>query len=424
MADDPADTPTEPVKEGPGKNAVPFLWIVVLAFYLVALTGLFLWGIYTRWPTCSVVCLAPSASPSPTPTPPPSTQPSPTPAATPATPAGTPTPTPTATQPPATGTQPPPTTTATPPPVTVTIESVSPKAGLVNCTIQVTIKGRGFKKDASALFGGLPATVVSVDPNGQFITVQPPSHAEGDVDVVVKNADGATSDIAKAAFNYSCPPAPEGDLFLLIVFAGALGGTLHGLRSLYWYVGLRSLLRSWTLMYVLLPFTGASIAVVFYAIIRAGLIPVQSSKNASLGMIAMALLVGLFSQQAAVKLKDIFDAFFAKPAQGPPAESKPQPSVPPGGSAPATKPGVGPATPTFDKPQGKAGDQVKITGTNMTRVDSITFGAVAEKGPFPVAGNAITITVPEQPTQLADPNVDVVIKGDAATETLRFTYEQ
>src|SRR6185295_1232668 len=117
---------------------------------------------------------------------------------------------------------------------------------------------------------------------------------------------------------------------LLVIFAGALGGTLHGLRSLYWYVGLRSLLKSWTLMYVLLPFTGAVIAVIFYAVIRAGLLPVPSTKEASLVIVAISVLVGLFSQQAAVKLKDVAEAFLAKPAVGPAAESKPQGSVPPG----------------------------------------------------------------------------------------------
>src|SRR6202035_4995943 len=36
-----------------------------------------------------------------------------------------------------------------------------------------------------------------------------------------------------------------------IIMLGALGGVLHALRSLYWYVGNRNLKRSWLLMYFL-----------------------------------------------------------------------------------------------------------------------------------------------------------------------------
>src|SRR6185503_13101879 len=108
----------------------------------------------------------------------------------------TPTPAPTA----------PPTQTQSPTPVpTPTIESVSPKSGLIKCNIQVTIKGKNFKDGATVSFGGVPATG-KVDPSGQFINVQPPAHVEGDVDLVVKNSDGTSSDIAKAAYTYTCPP--------------------------------------------------------------------------------------------------------------------------------------------------------------------------------------------------------------------------
>jgi hypothetical protein len=412
MADDPANTSTNDSGLGPGQEAVSPGMIMLLAFYLVVLTGLLLWGIYSRWPNCGVVCVnqtAPSGSSSPSPaaTPLPTTQPTPTPTP-PTQPTPTPTPTPTTT------------TTTTTPTATIVIESVSPKTGLMNCNIQVTVKGKGFKPGASVIFGGVPATG-TVDPSGQFISVQPPGHAEGDVDLVVKNPDGVSSDIAKNAFTYSCPPSNETDLFLLVVFAGALGGALHGLRSLSWYVGLRSLLKSWTLMYVLLPFTGATIAVIFYAVIRAGLLPVQASNNTSMGMIAIAVLVGLFSQQAAVKLKDIADAFLAKPASGPPSESKPQGSLPPGGS-PETKPGPGAPKPAISPADGQAGTKVKIKGTGMTKVDKITFGGVDATG-FTITTADDTITV-EAPTPAAGQGkVDVEVTGDKGTVKLSFTYK-
>jgi len=288
----------------------------------------------------------------------------------------------------------------------------------MDCNILVTIKGKGFKQGASVIFGGVPATPVAVDPSGQSLSVHPPAHAEGDVDLVVKNPDGASSDIAKAAYTYACPPVLETDLFLLVVFAGALGGALHGLRSLYWYAGLRSLLKSWTLMYVLLPFTGATMAVIFFVIIRAGLLPVQNTKNISLGVIGIALLVGLFSQQAAVKLKDIADAFLAKPAPGPPSESKPQGSVPLGGEKP------GAAKPAITPDSGQTGTLVKITGTGMKTVSSITFGGVegTEMGNV-AADGSITVKAPSQ-TPVPTTPVEVVVTGDKGTvKSLFFTYK-
>src|SRR6266851_3240965 len=380
MADDPQvnAVPTNEPGPGPGKDPVSAQMIVLLTFYLVVLTGLLLLGIYWKWPSCAVACVnqtVSSGSPTPTPTATPqtsTTQTSTTPTTT--TPTTT---TPTTTTP--TTTTP---TTTTPIVNTIAIDSVSPKTGPVNCNTQVTIKGKGFKLGVTVIFGGMPANPATVDPTGQFINVQSPAHGEGDVDLVVKNLDGASSDIAKAAYTYSCPPASDSDLFLLVVFAGALGGTLHGLRSLAWYVGLRSLVKSWTLMYVLLPFTGATIAVIFYAVIRAGLLPVQANKNTSVVLIAIAVLVGLFSQQAAVKLKDIANAFLAKPAAGPPSETKPQGSLPPGGG-PVTKPGTSAPAPAISPASGPAGTPVKITGTGMTTVTSITFGGVA--------GTAITV---------------------------------
>ena len=404
MADDPAEA-NEP-GPGPGEGAVPAQMIVLLAFYLVVITSLLLWGIYRRWPTCDAVCVnqgaaSPRPSVTPTPTPSPATQPSPSPS-----PTSSPTPPPSATSLP---TQP---TTAT----TVTIEAVSPKSGPMDCSIRVTIKGANFKPGASVFFGGVPANDVITDPSGKFISVVPPAHAEGEVDLVVKNPDGASSDIAKAAYTYTCPSTPETDLFLLVVFAGALGGALHGLRSLYWYAGLRSLLKSWTLMYALLPFTGATMAVIFYVIIRAGLLPLQTTKNVSVGIIAVAILVGLFSQQAAVKLKDIAEALLAKPAPGPPAESKPQGSVPPG----ETKPG--PAKAAITPENGQAGTPVKITGTGMKTVSSVTFGGVEGTDKAVATDGTITVKAPPQTSVPTSP-VEVVVTGDKGTVKLLFTYK-
>ena len=48
----------------------------------------------------------------------------------------------------------------------------------------------------------------------------------------------------------------EGRLFVIVLLAGSLGGMVHTLRSLYWYVGNRNLRYSWLLMYATLPSLG------------------------------------------------------------------------------------------------------------------------------------------------------------------------
>ena len=102
----------------------------------------------------------------------------------------------------------------------------------------------------------------------------------------------------------------DGDqrLFTVVALAGFLGGLIHSARSLYWYVGNRSLRRSWLLMYVSLPFIGAALAVVFYIVLRGGLIAGQTTAAQlnAFGFAAVSVLVGLFSPEAAEKLKQIF----------------------------------------------------------------------------------------------------------------------
>ena len=59
-------------------------------------------------------------------------------------------------------------------------------------------------------------------------------------------------------------------LLLIVILSGALGSLVHTLRSIYWYVGNKSLKWSWLSMYVLLPFCGAALALVFYFVVRGG----------------------------------------------------------------------------------------------------------------------------------------------------------
>lgn len=113
-------------------------------------------------------------------------------------------------------------------------------------------------------------------------------------------------------------------LLLIVALAGALGSLVHALRSLYWYVGHRELRWSWLAMYILLPFVGTTLGLVFYFVIRGGFFSPQATvqQTSPFGFAALAGLVGMFSEQAVLKLKEVAETLLAKPQPG--ADAKPQ----------------------------------------------------------------------------------------------------
>jgi len=129
--------------------------------------------------------------------------------------------------------------------------------------------------------------------------------------------------------------ATDFDLLWIVAVAGALGSTIHALRSYFWYVGHGELKWRWLLMYVLLPFVGASLGLVFYLVIRGGFFSPSAAGSGQeanpYGFAAVAALVGLFSGPAVEKLKDIADTIFTKPKHGddyvPPKDTKDDPET-------------------------------------------------------------------------------------------------
>ena len=103
----------------------------------------------------------------------------------------------------------------------------------------------------------------------------------------------------------------EQRLFVVVAVTGALGGLIHSARSLYAYVGNRILLRSWLLFYLSLPLIGAGLAVLFYLILRGGLVTGTAAQVNFFGFAAISALVGLFTPEAALKLQQIFTTLLA-----------------------------------------------------------------------------------------------------------------
>jgi hypothetical protein len=149
----------------------------------------------------------------------------------------------------------------------------------------------------------------------------------------------------------------EQRLFVIVALAGALGGLVHSARSLYEYAGNRVLRRSWLLMYVSLPFIGSALAVVFYVILRGGLVTGTAAQVNFFGFAAISALVGLFSPEAAEKLKQIFSTLLA-PA--PPGRDR----LMPGATAIAE---------SVEPQSGAVGTTIRIRGRNLSAATTVIF---------------------------------------------------
>jgi hypothetical protein len=104
----------------------------------------------------------------------------------------------------------------------------------------------------------------------------------------------------------------ETRLILLVIVAGALGSYVHGATSFATYVGNRTLFGSWIWWYVLRTPIGVSLAVLFYFVVRGGLLSAGANGDSlsPFGVAAIAGLVGMFSKQATDKLRELFDNLF------------------------------------------------------------------------------------------------------------------
>lgn len=291
------------------------------------------------------------------------------------------------------------------------IDSVAPESGPTTGGTSATIKGKNLDGVAVS-FGGAPASVTS--PGGTTLSVRTPPHEAGKVEVKVERGDA--SDSLPDGFTYSTTSC--GNLFLLVIFAGALGGTAHALRSLFWYVGNKDLKESWLLMYVLLPFSGSTIAMIFYLIILGGFRVVDmQGANTAFSAVAIAAVVGLFSQQAALKLRDIANAVLTKPGEG----DDPRPQKSRSVSDPGTTDAAG-SGPKVAPPSGKVGAKVSITGTGLKDVASVKFGdSDAKTFSFDAATDTLNVTVPTKPAGKDD--VDVTITNAAGKSVkAQFKY--
>jgi hypothetical protein len=172
----------------------------------------------------------------------------------------------------------------------------------------------------------------------------------------------------------------EQRLLLLVILAGTLGSLVHGLRSFFWYAGNRNLVSSWAGMYLTLPFLGAAMAAVFYLIVRGGFFPqARLSETNPMSFVAVAALIGMFTEQAAQKLKDIADTFFAPAPKG--ADHAGAPTL--------TK---------IEPNHGHVGDEVTISGTGFVEKTTVKFGKTAAAPVTFISSTSIKVKSPQGET--------------------------
>jgi hypothetical protein len=104
----------------------------------------------------------------------------------------------------------------------------------------------------------------------------------------------------------------ETALLMLVMATAAVGSYVHAATSFVSYVGNQRLHRSWVAWYLFRSLIGASLAVVFYVVVRAGFLSGNTGAEEVniFGIAALAGLTGMFSKQATDKLREVFDTLF------------------------------------------------------------------------------------------------------------------
>jgi len=162
-------------------------------------------------------------------------------------------------------------------------------------------------------------------------------------------------------------------------------------------------------MYILLPFVGALLALGFYFLIRGGFFPqAKADQGNPTAFAALAFLMGLFTAQAAMKLKQVFETIFSPAPAG--ANAKPQ----------LPDPKVTAVSPAKGKTAG--GESVVITGENFSEGASVRFGEASAQRVTFVSSTTINAVTPQH----AAGTVNIVITnkdGKSGTLLNGYTYE-
>jgi hypothetical protein len=101
-------------------------------------------------------------------------------------------------------------------------------------------------------------------------------------------------------------------LILIALLAGGIGAFASSAISMGTFLGNRQLWRSWTLWYLFRPPVGMALGLLFYFLLRGGLISVDNTDVVNpYGVAAVAGIVGMFVKEATDKMQRIAEAIFS-----------------------------------------------------------------------------------------------------------------
>ena len=219
-------------------------------------------------------------------------------------------------------------------------------------------------------------------------------------------------------FGKEFQPTLEVRLLLLVMLAGAIGSYVHATSSLVDYLGNRTLISSWVWWYLLRPFIGLMLALIFYFVFRGGFITAGVNAGGEgaaayinpFGVAALAGLVGMFSKVAADKLNEVFITLF-RPERGD-ADRGDKLNTTPAPTLTGLVPKEGPAT---------GRQTVMITGTGFAPGATVTFDQTPATNVTVVSDTSITAVTPAH-----DPGVVAVAvvntDGQKTPTTGTYTY--
>ena len=124
-------------------------------------------------------------------------------------------------------------------------------------------------------------------------------------------APAITTDVM---FGWTWTLSSDQHIVMLVILAGALGGVLSSLLKMQKYAGEGRLKWSWMLSYVVLPVSGALVAVTLYTVIRADFVNfnTDAAKIDVYGYMAVGFLSGLFANNVIQQLRTVAESLFEK----------------------------------------------------------------------------------------------------------------
>ena len=145
-----------------------------------------------------------------------------------------------------------------------------------------------------------------------LICVWPPTTA-----FLTQNATAATLNGTSPATLYptsfSFQLGSEIVLLLIVLFSAMIGACTYSLTKISHHLGpKKDFDKDWAPWYYFRPFIGAGLALIFYFLVRGGLLTTQASLASLnlIGIAAVAGLVGMFSEHAMQKLQAQADSLF------------------------------------------------------------------------------------------------------------------